>query len=83
MKQYYKIWVYDNCGTAVVENKDYSIAVSEKENVIVLTIEELKEIWEKGYEAGKDDLLTDQGTPRFGVMVPDFETYLESKGISL
>ena len=78
MKQHYKVWVYDNCGVATVESRDYSIAVSEQENVIVLTIEELSELWNAGHRGGYSDAGQKTRLPAV-----DFETYLTSKGINI
>ena len=73
MKQHYKVWVYDNQGGATVESKDYSIAVSEKENVIVLTIEELRECFEWGIASFEDTQ----------PVAMSFEDFLNHKGINI
>lgn len=70
MKLYDMIWVYDNQGDAVVENKNYSIAVSEKNDVIVLTRDEAFDLWMAAMD------YCDQADGK-----KDFTAYLQSKGI--
>jgi hypothetical protein len=78
MKQYDKIYVpCDENDSALFaawgeEAADYVGAIQEKENVIVLTIEELREVWKaaQDYQRQAPDFFT-------------FSKYLQSKGITI
>jgi hypothetical protein len=52
--------------------------LKEVQNVIVLTIEELSELWNAGYRAARADLKMETKKPAL-----DFEKYLQSKGIDI
>lgn len=53
--------------------------LDQEQNVIVLTIEELREVWDAGWENGYDDAQEDPVEKPS----PNFKTYLTSKGITL
>lgn len=56
------------------------IEVMPQRDVIVLTSEELRGVWEAGYQRGGTALSRIRGQ---GPKYPDFTSYLQSKGISL
>ena len=57
------------------------VGLTEVSNKIVLTIEEASILYNTGYSAGFYDAKKESGLPYKDV--PDFETYLQSKGIQL
>jgi hypothetical protein len=59
------------------EEADYVGAIREKENVIVLTIEELRDVWDAGWKRCAFE------TSENSALFPDFEPYITSKGITL
>jgi hypothetical protein len=83
MKQYEKIFVPD------IENGDYwaqdeqdeskpGYWLAPKENVIVLTVEELREVWQNGVFFGNGE-----GGNADQTDTKNFKTFLQSKGIKL
>lgn len=90
MKKYNKIYVPDAKGELKVQSfyEDYHEwndvhvdgDVSELCDVIVLTRDELREVWEAGYQRGGTALsrIKNQG-PRY----PDFTTFIQSKGVTV
>jgi len=89
MKQYDKIYVPDEKGELKVmqfyedyhewtDMHDGSGEVSEQLNAIVLTIEELCQLWNAGHSAGMEDAGATLKKPAV-----DFEAYLKSKGITI
>jgi hypothetical protein len=52
-----------------------------KQDVIVLTIEELREVWDKGYVRGCEECNEKNGRPYSET--PNFKEYLSSKGIEI
>ena len=86
MKKYDKIYFPDEKGDFKVQEfyEDYHEwsdmpidgICAEKNNVIVLTIEELREVWEAGKNRGTE---AHSGVNPY----PNFKTYLTSKGITI
>ena len=85
MKQYDKIWVPIPHSEAVKDCESRAIGVNyfkPEKDVIVLTLEELREVWEACYDQrewmhSKYRKTTDTPCP------PDFREFLTSKGIKL
>lgn len=81
MKQYDKIYIpCDENESALFaawgeEASDYVGAIQEKETVVIVTTQELREVFEAGIKYQLD----------FGTKIssPNFTTYLTSKGITL
>ncbi|HXP52821.1 MAG TPA: hypothetical protein VN922_22935 [Bacteroidia bacterium] len=85
MKLYEKIYIPQIDGELEVVDIEngFEESVNVKYDVILITKEDLKEIWNKGYELGQDELLISHGNPVIGIIHPDFQTYLLSKGINI
>lgn len=89
MKQYDEIYVPDPTGDYEVveigfEDPERGRFINEK-NVIVLTIEELQDLWNaaqiRTMEIGKMAIREEVGLPDV-TLFPNFKTYLISKGIT-
>lgn len=57
------------------------IGLTELSGQIVLTVEELREVFKAGYNRSGDEW--DGSFNQHAVNQPDFETYIQSKGIQL
>lgn len=81
MKYYDRVYVHDeDNGTEIkVSNTEWD-TVSEKSDVIVLTIEELRQLWDAGWDKGYDDSAESDGRNVKNESF-DFDNYLKSKGI--
>lgn len=60
---------------------EFPIKVHSKFDVIVLTIEEARALFQAGYDRSTDEW--DGSFNQHSVNQPDFETYLKSKGIDI
>jgi hypothetical protein len=78
MKQYDKIWVPEKKQGFAMRDKEGDTPCILSGPVIVLTIEELSELWNAGYRAARADLGMETKLPALG-----FEAYSQSKGIDL
>jgi len=91
MKQYDKAYVPNNLLQQETQYVLCEIAVpyplvglDEVKNVIVLTIEELREMWDAATRFGEDRILIQQGFDFSGLSKhQDLPEYLTSKGITL
>lgn len=82
MKQYDTILVEcdeDDPESSTYVNSSFHKTLS---NVIVLAIEELREIWDKGYVRGCEEYDVKVGVSR-SIHALDFHSYLQSKGINI
>lgn len=82
MKQYEKVFVPDKDDCFLVkevgdDDEDALGWFSPKENVIVLTIEELRELWNAAQDRSCALQIGDPDNTKI------FETYLQSKGIQI
>lgn len=85
MKQYDKIWVPDDSGHYKLQEfyEDHHEyidchegSLGERTGVIVMTMEEVKELWEAGKDRGTE---AHSGINSY----PNLKTYIQSKGIQL
>lgn len=76
MKLYDKIWEPEKAPKIFGDMEDGIHLL--KGPVIVVTIEELGDLWNAGYRAAYSDLGKETRTPAV-----DFESYLQSKGINI
>ena len=87
MEKYNTVYVPDRNGDFKLQEfeEDYhewrdvhsEEALSPKFNVIVLTIEELRDVWDAGWKRCAFE------TSENSALFPDFEPYLTSKGINI
>lgn len=86
MKQYDRIWVSDENGDHEVCDVEYITPergrLSPEDNVIVITIEELREVWDECRDETWQDArpTTKYEKPN---RLPGFEGYMQSKGIKI
>lgn len=88
MKQYDKVFVPDEYGQ--FEAVDYEDGhpekgtLSKKNDVIVLTIEELIAMWNAGCQRMEEIMNNiSQGEPEKETKIPNLKIYLQSKGINI
>lgn len=85
MKHYDKIWIpvdrmpkyWEETAEGFV-HKGNTVFMEKKESVIVLTVEELREMWNAGCRRGWEET-----RPTDEEEASDFETYLQSKGVTI
>jgi hypothetical protein len=82
MKQYDKIWVPEKKqGMAFRDAYGDTLSIVTGP-VIVLTIEELRGVWEAAWNEGYNDSSISEGRTNIEPL-PDFTAYLKSQGITL
>jgi hypothetical protein len=74
MKRYEKIWIPEKREGFEFRDGDGDTPTLQKGSFIVLTVEELKEVWMAGFN---------RADPENDLPAPTFQSYLASKGIKL
>lgn len=85
MTRYDKIYVIDKeCPSYIdpIRDGDGNALMEHEGPVIVLTVEELRDIWDAGFDQGDESALMMEGRVNTSI-APDFRTYLQSKGINI
>lgn len=89
MKQYEKIYLPERQeGARAFRDNQGDVPVVMHGSVIVLSIEELREIWDKGYVCGCEEveakkIVGDSTLGIFPTTAQNFHQFIESKGIKL
>lgn len=84
MKLYDKIWIPEKKeGVFAFRDSQGDVPVPVHATVIVLTIEELQELWNAAAWNGYENRIDQKTQGEVSVISPDFTIYLQSKGINI